>query len=53
MAEPTFFERYRNWIIGGTAVIGILVIGYLLFFSNRVRKAHSRLRAISTFATRS
>jgi len=33
-AEPTFFERYRALIIGGVAVVAVLVIGYLIFFNN-------------------
>jgi hypothetical protein len=34
LAEPTFFERYRALIIGGAVVIGLLLVGYFLFFAN-------------------
>ena len=35
IAEPTFFEKYRALLIGGVAVVGVLIVGYFLFFANK------------------
>ncbi len=34
-AQPSFFERYRALILGGTAVVALLVVGYFVFFANQ------------------
>jgi hypothetical protein len=29
--QPSFYERYRSWILLGVGGIGVLIVGYLLF----------------------